>query len=159
MTSTSSKAAVPDNGVANAARAQRHVLYVEDNDANTAVVQAALSSRGWIQLSVAATIEAGLAALHDRLRGPLPQLILLDVHLPDASGLDFLKLAKANPETQHIPVVMISADAMPEQIDNALKAGAAAYLTKPLQIAGLLAMVDDLLAPPTGAKPDGGTPL
>ncbi|MFZ5528302.1 MAG: CHASE domain-containing protein [Pseudomonadota bacterium] len=155
----SSKAAVPDNGVANAARAQRHVLYVEDNDANTAVVQAALSSRGWIQLSVAATIEAGLAALHDRLRGPLPQLILLDVHLPDASGLDFLKLAKANPETQHIPVVMISADAMPEQIDNALKAGAAAYLTKPLQIAGLLAMVDDLLAPPTGAKPDGGTPL
>jgi AmiR/NasT family two-component response regulator len=48
---------------------------------------------------------------------------------------------------------------MPEQIDNALKAGAAAYLTKPLQIAGLLAMVDDLLAPPTGAKPGGGTSL
>ncbi|HIV70741.1 MAG TPA: CHASE domain-containing protein [Candidatus Aquabacterium excrementipullorum] len=128
------------------AQDMRHVLYVEDNDANTAVVQAALSSRPWIKLTVAATIEAGLAALHDRLRGPLPQLILLDVHLPDASGLDFLKLAKANPETQHIPVVMISADALPEQIDNALKAGAAAYLTKPLQIAALLDMVDDMLA-------------
>jgi signal transduction histidine kinase/ActR/RegA family two-component response regulator len=124
----------------------RHVLYVEDNDANTALVKAALESRTWIQLSVASTIEAGLASLHDRLRGPLPQLILLDVHLPDASGLDFLKLVKANPETQHIPVVMISADAMPEQIDACLRAGASCYLTKPLQISALLAQVDDLLA-------------
>ncbi len=142
-----------------AARDTRHVLYVEDNHANTAVVQAALSSRTWIKLTVAATIEAGLAALHDRLRGPLPQLILLDVHLPDASGLDFLKLAKANPETQHIPVVMISADALPEQIDNALKAGAAAYLTKPLQITALLDMVDDMLKlpPPTGRSGRGGS--
>jgi signal transduction histidine kinase/ActR/RegA family two-component response regulator len=124
----------------------RHVLYVEDNDANTALVQAALESRTWIQLSVASTIESGLASLHDRLRGPLPQLILLDVHLPDASGLDFLNLVKANPETKHIPVVMISADAMPEQIDACLRAGASCYLTKPLQISALLAQVDDLLA-------------
>ena len=141
----------PSPPAAAAAQDTRHVLYVEDNDANTAVVQAALSSRPWIKLSVASTIEAGLAALHDRLRGPLPQLILLDVHLPDASGMDYLKLAKANPETQHIPVVMISADALPEQIDNALKAGASAYLTKPLQIAALLELVDDLLklSPPS----------
>src|SRR5690606_6318719 len=108
-------------------RPVRHVLYVEDNDANTAVVQAALDTLPWIQLRVAGTIEAGLASLHDRIRGPLPDLILLDVHLPDASGLDFLKLAKANPDTQAIPVVMISADALPEQIDQALQAGAAAY--------------------------------
>jgi signal transduction histidine kinase/CheY-like chemotaxis protein len=128
----------------------RHVLYVEDNDANTALVQAALASRPWIHLDVADTIEAGLATLHNRLRGPLPQLILLDVHLPDASGLDFLKLAKANPDTQHIPVVMISADAMPDQIAQATAAGATAYLTKPLQITALLTLVDDLLGTPRG---------
>ncbi len=126
-------------------QAVRHVLYVEDNDANTAVVQAALLGRAWLRLNVAATIEEGLAALHDRLRGPLPDLILLDVHLPDASGLDFLKLVKANPETALIPVIMISADAMPEQIDACLKAGAACYLTKPLQIGALLQQTDDLL--------------
>ncbi len=126
-------------------KAIRHVLYVEDNATNTALVQAALSSRPWIHLSLAATIEEGLASLHDRVRSPLPQLILLDVHLPDASGLDFLKLAKANPETRHIPVVMISADATQEQIEACLAAGAACYLTKPVQIAALLEQVDALL--------------
>jgi CheY-like chemotaxis protein len=118
---------------------------VEDNVANTALVQAALSSRPWIDLQLAATIEEGLAALHDRIRAPLPQVILLDVHLPDASGLDFLKLAKANPETRHIPVIMISADATPEQVDACLTAGAACYLTKPVQILALLQQIDDLL--------------
>jgi len=124
---------------------RNHVLYVEDNVANTALVQAALSSRPWIDLQLAATIEEGLAALHDRIRAPLPQVILLDVHLPDASGLDFLKLAKANPETRHIPVIMISADATPEQVDACLTAGAACYLTKPVQILALLQQIDDLL--------------
>jgi signal transduction histidine kinase/ActR/RegA family two-component response regulator len=124
---------------------RNHVLYVEDNMANTALVQAALSSRPWIDLQLAATIEEGLGALHDRIRAPLPQVILLDVHLPDASGLDFLKLAKANPETRHIPVIMISADATPEQVDACLSAGAACYLTKPVQILALLQQIDDLL--------------
>ena len=127
------------------ATVSNHVLYVEDNPANTALVQAALSSRPWIDLQLAATIEEGLAALHDRIRAPLPQVILLDVHLPDASGLDFLKLAKANPETRHIPVIMISADATPEQIDACLNAGANCYLTKPLQIQALLQQIDGLL--------------
>jgi CheY-like chemotaxis protein len=138
---------LPDSstGAAVADPSIRYVLYVEDNATNTALVQAALSSRPWVHLSLAATIEEGLASLHDRVRSPLPQLILLDVHLPDASGLDFLKLAKANPETRHIPVVMISADATPEQIEACLAAGAACYLTKPVQIAELLEQVDILI--------------
>jgi CheY-like chemotaxis protein len=124
---------------------RNQVLHVEDNMANTALVQAALSSRPWIDLQLASTIEEGLAALHDRIRAPLPQVILLDVHLPDASGLDFLKLAKANPDTRHIPVIMISADATPEQVDACLSAGAACYLTKPVQILALQQQIDDLL--------------
>lgn len=123
----------------------RHVLYVEDNLANSEVVRAALASRPWIQLSVAPTIEQGLAVLHNRLQGPRPGLILLDVHLPDASGLEFLRLVKANPETSDTPVIMVSADAMPEQIEAALKAGAACYLTKPVQLTELLNQVDALL--------------
>ncbi|MDE2402075.1 MAG: CHASE domain-containing protein [Burkholderiales bacterium] len=124
----------------------RHVLYVEDNKANSDVIRGALASRTWISLSVAPTIESGLAVLHDRLKGPPPDLVLLDVHLPDASGLEFLKLMKANPQTAAIPVIMISADAMPEQVDAALAAGARCYLTKPVQLPSLLVQVDELLA-------------
>jgi len=123
----------------------RHVLYVEDNLANAEVMRAALSERPWVQLSVAASTEAGLAVLHDRLHGVRPELILLDVHLPDASGQELLKLIKANPDTAGIPVIMISADATPEQIDAALSAGACCYLTKPVQLAALLRQVDELL--------------
>ena len=124
----------------------RHVLYVEDNHVNSEVVRGALASRAWIRLTVAPTIEAGLAVLHDRVTGPAPDLVLLDVHLPDASGLEFLKLMKANPQTAAIPAIMISADAMPEQVDAALSAGAYCYLTKPVQLPALLVHVDDLLA-------------
>ena len=123
----------------------RHVLYVEDNQANSEVIRAALSARPWITVTVAPTTEEGLAVLHNRLRGSKPDLILLDVHLPDASGQELLKLIKANPDTVDIPVIMISADAMPEQIDSALSAGAACYLTKPVQLPELLRQVDELL--------------
>ena len=123
----------------------RHVLYVEDNLANSEVIRAALAARSWITVTVAPTTEEGLAVLHNRLRGSKPDLILLDVHLPDASGQELLKLIKANPDTVDIPVIMISADAMPEQIDAALTAGAACYLTKPVQLSELLRQVDDLM--------------
>jgi signal transduction histidine kinase/CheY-like chemotaxis protein len=126
----------------------RHVLYVEDNQANSAVVRSALASRPWIQLTVSPTIEEALAVVHNRLTQRPPDLILLDVHLPDASGLELLHLLKANPETRDTPVIMISADAMPEQIDAALAAGAACYLTKPVQVAALLVQVDELLLGP-----------
>jgi signal transduction histidine kinase/CheY-like chemotaxis protein len=123
----------------------RHVLYVEDNQANSEVICSALAARPWIKVSVAPTTEEGLAVLHNRLRGTKPDLILLDVHLPDASGQELLRLIKANPDTADIPVIMISADAMPEQIDAALSAGAACYLTKPVQLAELLRQVDELM--------------
>jgi signal transduction histidine kinase/ActR/RegA family two-component response regulator len=125
--------------------APRHVLYVEDNLANSEVIRSALAARPWIKVTVAPTTEEGLAVLHDRLRGSKPDLILLDVHLPDASGQELLRLIKANPDTVNIPVIMISADAMPEQIDAALSAGAACYLTKPVQLSELLHQVDELM--------------
>jgi CheY-like chemotaxis protein len=123
----------------------RHVLYVEDNLANSEVIRSALAARPWVNVTVAPTTEEGLAVLHNRLLGSKPDLILLDVHLPDASGLELLKLIKANPDTVNIPVIMISADAMPEQVDAALSAGANCYLTKPVQLSELLRQVDELM--------------
>ncbi|RZI82766.1 MAG: response regulator [Rubrivivax sp.] len=147
-----SAAPAPTSLITKANQPVRHVLYVEDNLVNSEVVRGALASREWIHLTVATTIEEGLAVLHDRLSGPPPDLVLLDVHLPDASGLEFLKLMKANPETAGIPAIMISADAMPEQVDAALSAGAYCYLTKPVQLSVLLVHVDDLLATHTDVR-------
>ncbi len=126
---------------------RKHVLYVEDNFANSEVVRDALASHPWIQISIAPTIELGLNQLHNRMAGPRPDLILLDVHLPDAS---FLRLVKANPDTALIPVIMISADAMPEQIATAMASGAADYLTKPVHLPHLLRRVEQLLRPWAG---------
>ncbi len=137
----------PSSPEAGQAARVRRVLYVEDNQANSEVLRAALADRPSVQLTVAATTEDGLAAVHDRVRGGPPDLILLDVHLPDASGLELLGLLKSNPSTAAIPVIMISADALPEQIDAALGAGAACYLTKPVQLAALLAQMDELMPP------------
>lgn len=149
MASTPSPAeafAVGENALPAAMAGQKHLLYIEDNAVNSAVMQAIMRERPHIDLHIEGTIEAGLAVLHDRIHHPLPDLILLDVHLPDASGAELLALLKANPDTRDIPVVMISADATPEQIDACLSAGAACYLTKPIQIRVLLKQIDDLLA-------------
>ncbi|MDO9236423.1 MAG: CHASE domain-containing protein [Aquabacterium sp.] len=142
---TSAPAPSPAHQPASITPRPRHVLYVEDNLANSEVIRAALSARPWVTVTVAPTTEEGLVVLHNRLRGTKPDLILLDVHLPDVSGQELLKLIKANPDTASIPVIMISADAMPEQIDAALSAGAYCYLTKPVQLSELLRQVDDLL--------------
>jgi signal transduction histidine kinase/ActR/RegA family two-component response regulator/integral membrane sensor domain MASE1 len=123
----------------------RHLLYVEDNPTNSELLREGLRERHDLSVSVAATAEEALAWLHNRLRGPRPDLILLDLHLPDASGMEVLKLLKANPDTAGIPVIMVSADAMPEQVEAALAAGAQSYQTKPVHLPALLKLIDELL--------------
>ena len=83
----------------------------------------------------------GLAAVHAKR----PHLILLDMHLPDISGLELLRHLKADPATAAIPVIVVSADATAQQVDAALDAGAVRYLTKPVSVNELLATIDDLL--------------
>jgi CheY-like chemotaxis protein len=63
-----------------------------------------------------------------------PDLVLLDLHLPDIHGAEVLELLRANPTTRDIPIVVTSADATPGQIERLLAAGADAYLTKPIDI-------------------------
>ena len=122
----------------------RTLLLVEDNAANTEVIRGALRARPWVTLLTAATVKDALQQVHAHPEGA-PELILLDINLPDASGLDMLRQMRLNPDTAAIPVVVISADALPEQIDAAFEAGASCYITKPVQVAALLQQIDDLL--------------
>ncbi|MDR7268870.1 PAS domain S-box-containing protein [Pelomonas saccharophila] len=126
---------------------QRRLLYVEDNPLNAEVMRGILEQRPNIELEVAPTVEAGLKALREHP----PALLLLDWQLPDGDGLTLLSrmrdLGAALP-----PVVVVSANAQPEQIAAAQVAGAQHYLTKPLDVRELLALVDDLLAPGGSAE-------
>jgi len=120
---------------------RRIIHYVEDNETNVEVMRGILAQRSQVQMDVSSTGLDGLAAV----RTKRPHLILLDMHLPDISGMELLRHLKSDPETASIPVIVVSADALGPQVDAALAAGAARYLTKPVDVADLLAVLDDLL--------------
>ncbi len=120
---------------------RRIVHYVEDNETNVEVMRGILAQRSQVQLQVSTNGRGALAAI----RAQRPDLILLDMHLPDISGIELLRELNADPATAAIPVVVVSADALAQQIDAAFQAGCAHYLTKPVNVSELLAVVDDLL--------------
>jgi len=124
-----------------ASQKARIVLYIEDNLSNLKLVQRVLAQRPEVRVLPAMQGRLGL----DLAREHRPNLILLDLHLPDISGREVLRHLQEAPETRQIPVVMISADATRTQIDRLLAAGARAYLTKPLDIKKFLALLDEIL--------------
>jgi CheY-like chemotaxis protein len=97
---------------------------------------------------------AGVAL--DLARQHHPDLILLDVHLPDMNGGEVIRRLSSDPATTAIPIVILSADATRGQIDDLLAAGAGAYLTKPIRVRDLLQTVDDVLGEPC---PTSGPPV
>lgn len=117
------------------------VLHVEDNPANVRVVELALAHRPGVRLMSALRggLGADLAAQHR------PDLVLLDLHLPDLGGEEVLRRLRDDPNTRATPVVVLSADATPQQVTRLLAAGASDYLTKPLDIRDLLRAVDAAL--------------
>jgi PAS domain S-box-containing protein len=114
------------------------VLYVEDNLSNSELMERILATRPGIKLVSAMQ---GRVAL-DLAREHVPDVILLDMHLPDLQGDAVLRQLRADPQTKHIPVAMVSADATQGQIQRLLAAGAQNYFTKPLDIKKLLAFLD-----------------
>ncbi|HEX6039773.1 PAS domain S-box protein [Longimicrobium sp.] len=117
------------------------LLYVEDNLANLSLVESILASRpGWRTIpALQGRLGADLACEH------LPDLVLLDLHLPDMQGDEVLRRLRCDPRTARIPVVMISADATPRTIDRLRAEGADAYLTKPIDVDEFLSTIDRLL--------------
>jgi len=123
------------------------LLYVEDNPANMALVRDIMGTLQDVTLIEATSGASGLA-LADEQR---PDLILLDIHLPDMSGHEVLERLKANPALADIPVLALSAGALPRDINRGLEAGFFRYLTKPLELRSFLAAIDSALS---GEPPD-----
>jgi CheY-like chemotaxis protein len=114
------------------------VLYIEDNLSNLQLVERVLSRRPGVRLISAMRPQLGLelAAEHH------PDLILLDLHLPDMPGQEVLRRLQGEPRTADVPVVILSADARPSLIRELLEQGARAFLTKPLDVKELLGVLD-----------------
>ena len=120
---------------------RRIVHYVEDNETNVEVMRGILAQRPQVEMHVSFTGLDGLAAI----RAQRPDLILLDMHLPDISGMELLRHLKADVHTGGIPIVVVSADALAQQIAAAFEAGCTHYLTKPVSVSELLSVLDDQL--------------
>ena len=114
------------------------ILCIEDNESNFRLIARALGQWPEIKLlsGVLGAAAVPLAEEHH------PDLILLDMHLPDVDGSEVLRRLHDNPRTAAIPVIIVSADATPPQMQQMLEAGAVAYLTKPLDIQKLLTVVN-----------------
>jgi CheY-like chemotaxis protein len=121
---------------------RRVVLYIDDNVASLRLMDHVLARRPGIGLLTASLAQVGL----DLARDHRPDLILLDLHLPDIPGFEVLQRLRADPATRQIPVVVVSADATERQVQRLLEGGAHAYLTKPIDVATFLTLVDELLA-------------
>jgi PAS domain S-box-containing protein len=120
---------------------QRFVHYIEDNETNIEVMRGIFAQRAQIQLDTSMLGLDGLSAI----RANRPDLVLLDMQLPDISGIELLRHLKQDDSVGGIPVVVVSADATPGNIQEALVAGAQHYATKPLDVAEFLRVVDAIL--------------
>jgi PAS domain S-box-containing protein len=108
----------------------RTLLYVEDNPANLMLVEDLIARRPDIHLLSAVDGIRGIEMAHVSR----PDVILMDINLPDVSGIEVLRILTEDPATAHIPVVALSANAMPRDIEKGLKAGFFRYLTKPIKV-------------------------
>lgn len=118
------------------------VLHIEDNHSNLRLVERVLAHRPEIRLAEARTGAAGLALATEFN----PDLILLDLRLPDLPGDEVLRLVRKATAMRDVPIVVISAEARPAESDRLLAAGADDFVVKPIDIATLLTVVDRLLA-------------
>jgi CheY-like chemotaxis protein/anti-sigma regulatory factor (Ser/Thr protein kinase) len=125
---------------------ERRLLYIEDTVANVRLIEEVLKRRPSVHLIPAMQGQLGLELARDHK----PDLVLLDLHLPDLGGEQVLARLRADKATRHIPVVVLTADVKRER-DPLFAAGASAYLTKPISVRRLLEVVDQFLAEPSAA--------
>jgi len=120
----------------------RTVLYVEDNPANLMLVEDLMARRNDIHLLSA---KDGIGGV-EMSRRFLPDVILMDINLPGISGVQAMKILREDPATAHIPVIALSANAIPRDIERGLEAGFFRYLTKPIKVNEFMSSLDEVLA-------------
>jgi signal transduction histidine kinase/ActR/RegA family two-component response regulator len=116
----------------------RTLLYVEDNPANLELVEQLIARRPDLRLLSAVDGNIGV----EYARAYLPEVILMDVNLPGISGIEAMKILRADPATAHIPIIALSANAVPHDIEKGLKAGFFDYITKPIKVDQLMDALD-----------------
>ncbi|UOD31488.1 response regulator [Massilia violaceinigra] len=127
---------------ASAPLAEHTLLYVEDNPANLKLVQEIVRYRPDLHLLTAPDGHIGI----ELAKAHLPDVILMDLNLPCVSGADALKELRSDPRTAHIPVIALTASAMPRDVERGLASGFARYLTKPINIDEFNEAIDTTLA-------------
>lgn len=108
----------------------RTLLYVEDNPANLELIEELIARRPELRLLSAADGNLGI----EFARAYQPEVILMDINLPGISGLEAMKILRADPSTAHIPIIALSANAVPRDVEKSLEAGFFDYLTKPIKV-------------------------
>jgi CheY-like chemotaxis protein len=119
----------------------RPLLYVEDNPANLMLVEQIIEGRPHLRMLSARDANLGIALA----RAHLPDVILMDINLPGISGFQALKMLREDPVTADIPVLAISANALPRDIEKGLEAGFFRYLSKPIKVKEFLNALEDAL--------------
>jgi PAS domain S-box-containing protein len=122
-------ATIVDSSVSNGTRS-RLLLYVEDNPANLKLIEQLISRRPDMRLLTAQNGRDGI----NLARVSLPDVILMDINLPGINGIEAMKILRLDPATAHIPIVALSANAIPRDIEKGLEAGFHRYLTKPIKV-------------------------
>jgi signal transduction histidine kinase/CheY-like chemotaxis protein len=125
-----------------ASQAKRHILYVEDNHSNQALIEAIMSKHRHLKLHLAASLQESMVWLRDMQ----PDLLLLDLNLPDGSGESLIQhIQSSRQDLQAIPIVVLSADALPDTIQRLNALGITHYFTKPLNVAAFNQLLLKLL--------------
>ena len=120
----------------------RTLLYVEDNPANLELVEQLIERRPELRLLSAADGNLGV----EYARAYQPEVILMDINLPGISGIEAMQILRKDPSTAHIPIIALSAHAMPRDIAKGLEAGFFNYLTKPIKVDQFMDTLDAALA-------------
>jgi CheY-like chemotaxis protein len=124
----------------------RTLLYVEDNPANLELVEQLIARRPDLRLLSVADGALGV----DCARTYQPDVILMDINLPGISGVEAMKILRLDPKTAHIPVIALSANAVPRDIEKSLEAGFLAYITKPIKVNQFIEALDTALTSSPG---------
>ncbi len=138
VTPTGGKATAPSVTAAAPLLPKYTLLYVEDNPANLMLVEAIIARRTDIRLISAVDGSSGIQLA----RSAQPDLILMDINLPGINGISALKALAYDAATAHIPVMALSANAMPRDVERGLAAGFFRYITKPIKVEDFLATLD-----------------